>query len=40
MGNGEWHCWLVKGLEREMLEDLRQGGLVRRHRDGSMEVDA
>lgn len=40
MGNGEWHCLLVKVLEGEMLEDLRQGGLVRRHMDGSMEVDA
>lgn len=31
MGSGEWVGWLVKGLEREMLEDVVQNDLVKRH---------
>lgn len=31
MGSGEWVGWLVKGLEREMLEDVVQNHLVKRY---------
>lgn len=39
LGNDEWLGCLVKNMERERLDEQRQGGLGKRHVDRSMEVD-